>query len=478
MFFLTLIGLFLRLSYINKPEGLWNDEYVSWMISAVPFGNGFWEAVHNQCHMPLYYLYLKPFAHCSDLVLRLTSVVPAVLAILVMYLVGKEYSRKTGIFAATITSVLSFLVYYSQEVRLYSLLFLLSSILLLFTLRIIKNKSAYNIAGLIITSALVIFTHILGIIFVFFNSIYIVFKMKKLSLKILLPTILLCFLALPFIVHIMTMSPSSQWWGKFGYTNILFLFSDYLSPILTNHINAPPVFFYNLRLVFWLTVPTLIGITGIIFGIKNNKGITAVTLCTALTLILLAIFGKILLITKYSIEILPTLILLMSVGFERLKKTGLILFALFISFHIASIFTPYYVTKIPHPEGHKLVCDILNNQKPDKIIFTYYAPDRFSRYLNYKPDSQTSIDKNNRFEYTGDSAKIFNHIKKDETISVVFLNSISFLPQEYFYNQKIPEMYRTFSIIKYRLIKTLDKDFTDFKIDNSGEWTVITAKKQ
>ena len=125
MFFIILLGIFLRLSYIIKPEGLWNDEYVSWMVASTPFNENFWHAVLKQCHMPLYYLYLKPFAGLSDLILRLTSVFPSVLAIPIMYLIGKEYSKKTGILAASITSVLSFLVYYSQELRFYSLLLLL-----------------------------------------------------------------------------------------------------------------------------------------------------------------------------------------------------------------------------------------------------------------------------------------------------------------------------------------------------------------
>ena len=99
MYFITLIGLILRLTFLNKPEGLWNDEYVSWMVASTPFGEGFWNAVLKQCHMPFYYLYLKPFTGCSDLVLRLTSVIPSVIAIPVMYLVGKEYSKKTGILA-------------------------------------------------------------------------------------------------------------------------------------------------------------------------------------------------------------------------------------------------------------------------------------------------------------------------------------------------------------------------------------------
>jgi len=97
MLFITVLGCALRLAFLDKTEGLWNDEYVSWSISAIPFGKKFFEGILAQCHMPLYYFYLKFFIHFfgnSDLMLRLTSVVPGVLSIIVMYFVGKEFKDK------------------------------------------------------------------------------------------------------------------------------------------------------------------------------------------------------------------------------------------------------------------------------------------------------------------------------------------------------------------------------------------------
>ena len=73
--FIILFGFILRLINIDKPEGLWNDEYVSWFVASTPFCKGFWQEVLKQCHMPLYYLYLKPFSSGNDLILRLTSVI-------------------------------------------------------------------------------------------------------------------------------------------------------------------------------------------------------------------------------------------------------------------------------------------------------------------------------------------------------------------------------------------------------------------
>ena len=144
---IVLLGIFLRLIAIDKSSGLWNDEYVSYMIASSPLLSGFIDGIKSQCHMPFYYIYLKTFMvifNDSDLVLRLSSVFAGVLSIIVMYYTGLEKDKQTGMLCAAFTAISSFLIYYSQEVRLYSLLFLFSALALLFTLRLIQDANLKN----------------------------------------------------------------------------------------------------------------------------------------------------------------------------------------------------------------------------------------------------------------------------------------------------------------------------------------------
>ena len=482
LFFVLLVGCILRLSFINKPEGLWNDEYVSWYVANTPFREGFWQEVLKQCHMPLYYLYLKAFTHFSDIVLRLTSVVPSVLAIVVMYLLGKEYSKKLGLICATITSVLSFLIYYAQEVRFYSLLFLFSALALLATIKLIKNTSKKNVIFYCISMILILLTHVLGGIFVLFNTLYVFYKKKCFSKKILLYVLSCAVFLLPFGLNILKMLPSSQWWGHFSYTNILFLFSDYLSPILTNDINAPTVFFYNKSLALWMVLPLVVAFYPICIGIKKAKGLSLVAVLTVLTMSALALSGKIVFITKYSIEILPILIFVLALGLENLKKVGNILLAIFVLIHLSAFFTSNYVTKIKRTEGNRIPAEIIKARNPKNIIFTYYEPNRFSRYVDLKEKNIYYISKINRFEYQEQPERILENVKAGETVSVVFLDSVSFFDEDFVNkqkdNSKIPEMFLTFSHIKNSLVAELNNDFTDFKVDKLGAWTVITAKRK
>ena len=164
---IIILGLVLRLICIDKPDGLWNDEYVSWLIASTQ--NGFWDAVKSQCHMPFYYLYLKFLITIfgqSDLVLRLTSVFAGVLAIPAMYFLGKEKNEQTGLFCAGFTAISSFLIYYSQEVRLYSVLFLFSALCMLYTIKLIKKPDKKNIILCILFNFLISFTHTIGFVFV------------------------------------------------------------------------------------------------------------------------------------------------------------------------------------------------------------------------------------------------------------------------------------------------------------------------
>ena len=474
---IILLGFGLRLININKLEGLWNDEYVSWFVSSTAFKEGFLQEIVKQCHMPLYYFYLKPFAIFNDTVLRLTSVIPSVIAIFVMYLVGKEFSKKNGYICGTITSILPFLIYYSQEVRFYSLLFLLSALSLLFLIKLTKGKNYWKHFAL--TSVFILLTHVLGIIYIGLCLLYLAYKKKKLTTRILVYSLIPLICLIPFGINILKMIPSSQWWGEFSYTNILFLFSDYFSPILTNNINAPKIFFYSNNLLFisLILFPTLIALYFIVKGVKQKKWLVIVAIGVILATAILAISGKIVFITKYTIEILPTLILLLALGVNG--RFGYLMLSAFISFQLFSVFTPYYPAKTFRSEGHRLVCEELNKKNPDAILFTYYEPNRFYRYL--KLDSKMYyISKINRFDYKYETKNFIEKIQIGEKVSVVFLDSVSFIPGNWIEkakDQNLPEMFITFSEIRNFLIKELYINFTDFQVEKVGSWTVITAKK-
>lgn len=532
------LGLFFRLIGLDKPEGLWNDEYVSYMIASIPIGKGFFKGMLEQCHMPIYYLYLKSamvFFGDSDLVLRFTSVFAGMLSIVSMFFVGrKAKGNLAGIICATVTALSSFLIYYSQEVRFYSLLFFFSSLLLLFTLRLNKVQSKANAVGYVVSSLLVIFTHTIGFVFVFFNLIFTTVWLLKVSEKNLKPlfiawagVVLTGLLASPFVVNILLTSSFNQWWGTFTTAKLGFLFTDYFSPVLTNLVNSPDNFFYNRTFGFLLFAicPTLIAITGIVKSLQKReyRGLFLVCAATVGVLMIAALLGKLVFITKYSVEIYPVLILLMVVGLLEFKNRALTA-SLIAAFLLLNVFylnnNDKAVMKIRNNQGHKIVADLLNNaslNEGDVILTQYYDKSRFEKYFDFEKYIPISLNKGNFNQYIVESAPndnllkdgkamyksvfvndeneffkknldeiVINKMKKGQQLAVVVFNaSALFSPvqlksialDEKVYN-KTPFLFLVFSYLKNQTLKECMEKLRITRYETKGAWGVIVFEKE
>ena len=537
LWIITILGVVLRLLFINKAEGLWNDEYISWFIASQPLTDGFIENVKSQCHMPLYYLYLKFFMTIfgqSDLLLRLTSVLAGSLAIPVMYFAGCEKDKKTGIFVALLTALSSFLIYYSQEVRIYSLLFLFSALSLLFTLRLLKNQSKKNLTGFIISDFLILVTHTIGFVYVFFNILFIsVFLFSSdqrrsrgiIKLWLVIAGISLC--VSPLVLKIFTTHSFSQWWGSFTTAKFGFLMSDYFSPVLTNLVNSPERFFYNpnAEFIIFALIPTLIAAFWIIKSLvkdKLNIGLFLSSLLTIAVLCIAALSGKLVFITKYSIEIYPILLFLAACGAMSInnKIVRYIIISTFCLLQISYLAaSPISAPKIKRSQGHAIVADLINQEnlkKGDYIILEYYPQYRFEKYFNFSDYNVISIDKGNFPQYMspeGDYAKaykdgkelykesfgsnsnpwlkykiyteVINKIKPGQSVVVVMLNSVAFYPSnvmmaiasdEALY-KRIPLLFLVFSHIKTQVFNDLSENLDRIDFKSKGDWAVVKFTK-
>lgn len=536
MIFIAALGTFLRLIFIDKPDGLWNDEYISWSIASIPLGKNFINAVLSQCHMPFYYLYLKFFIHffgSGDLMLRLTSVLTGILSILSMYFVGKEFKdEKSGILCASFTALSSFLIYFSQEVRFYGILFLFASLSLLFTLRLGKKQNLLNLILYVLSNFLIIFTHTIGFVFVLFNLIFVSLwlikidqKQKKRIIITWSSLFLLFLLFLPFIYKIFTTQSYSQWWGHFTLSKIGFLITDYFSPVLTNIVSAPDNFFYNFNFgfVIFAIFPSIIAISGIVKALKTREykiwGLFYVSLAFILVLILSAISGKLVFITKYSIEIYPILIVIVGFGLLEFKKSWryflIFLFCFLNLFYILA--NPNSAPKMHRSEGHKIVANLIKNadlNPGDFILLNYYPQDRFKKYFDFSKYKVISINKANFPDYFGMDARkslligkdiyknifkssdniyfdkkleneVISRLKPNQKVSVVILKDVAMyspmqmqviLGSEKEYN-KTPFLFLVFSYLRNETLKDCLENLRIMRIEEKGSWSVITFKK-
>ncbi|MFP4403835.1 MAG: glycosyltransferase family 39 protein [Nanoarchaeota archaeon] len=161
---ILLLGLFLRL-YRYTSESIWLDETISIFLANqnILFIINFIDPTP-----PLFYILL----HCwtifgnSPQILKLLTILISTINIVAIYLVAKKlYSKKIGIYAALFVAVSPINVYYAQELRAYSLLFLVSTFLIYYYLcfdNSLKSKFLYFIFFIA-----TVYTHIYGLFIIF-----------------------------------------------------------------------------------------------------------------------------------------------------------------------------------------------------------------------------------------------------------------------------------------------------------------------
>lgn len=542
LFVMCIIGLFIRITALDKPEGLWNDEYMGWLISTEELWAPFFKKMIGNCHMPLYYLYLKAWTTIfgnTDLALRLSSVFTGILCIISTYFLGKEFKdKKTGIICALFATFSGFLIYFSQEVRLYNLIFIIGAWGAIFFIKSIRNLNKFNFLFYIFFNFLLLITHTISFVYVFFNllifSILILKRHHHFKAKIFIAyTVLLtCFAPLiPFLINVLTRETLSQNWGIFNLSKIAFVFIDYFTPIQTNITNSAInliTYFRTSNLtesIIFILLPISIA-TYFIYKAIKNKDLTlnSMLICSLLyfiSLIVAATLGKLVLSTKYTVEIYPILILVFATGittnFNKLSKTlSVLYFAIVVTFILTNPNAPQQLTR---PEGHKTPALLLKQAQiteDDYIISLYHQLYRFEKYLDFTPKNTIEIDKTNIAKYLMGKEyspfdlkhkgkeklrnsfmfkdekeinqrfdEIFENIPKGTKIIILIPNQVAFFTSLHL--PKIAEndvlytkteiMFMAFSYAKIKLLNSAAKYCSHLNTYNKGVWFVITFQK-
>ena len=135
---LVLLGALLRF-YRLGGQSLWVDEILTLKAANIGGSLGLHDVLSN-IQGPLHAVLIHFIARLStsEAALRCFSAVAGVATIPVVYLLGRDIAgRRVGLVAATLFTVSPFAVWYSQEVRNYSLLLFLSAVSTLAAWRII-----------------------------------------------------------------------------------------------------------------------------------------------------------------------------------------------------------------------------------------------------------------------------------------------------------------------------------------------------
>ena len=140
LFIILLIGAFVRF-YKLDFRSLWYDEAASLSFTEYSLGD-IW--THRYMAKPIYFILLRAWVNLfgySEFATRFLAAIFGVLSIFLIYKLAKAlFNYRVGLFSALILALSCYHIYYSQQVRNYTLLVLLGLLSMLFFIRILKEN--------------------------------------------------------------------------------------------------------------------------------------------------------------------------------------------------------------------------------------------------------------------------------------------------------------------------------------------------
>jgi len=160
-------ALILRLVHISS-QSLWLDESLGILFSQSPRAD-FFPLLRLDVHPPLYFMILRAvlFLGANPLILRLVSVVFGMAGLVVFYLaLSSETDNESLLLSLFFLALSPLAVHYSQEIRMYGLMFLLANLTLWAILRFTRKPELQQFLVFCLSSVLCLYTHYFAGVFV------------------------------------------------------------------------------------------------------------------------------------------------------------------------------------------------------------------------------------------------------------------------------------------------------------------------
>ena len=161
-----IVGIVLRFKGLTF-QSYWIDELFSVTVSNP--SNSFsymYDRTVTDVHPPLYQSLLWGWYHIfgfNEFSGRSLSAIIGSIGIFAVYLLGKEFfNKEVGLYAAILASINHFLIFFSQETRSYSLLFLLSTVSYVYLLKVLTTSSKNNFLLYLLFTIALLYTHYFG----------------------------------------------------------------------------------------------------------------------------------------------------------------------------------------------------------------------------------------------------------------------------------------------------------------------------
>lgn len=126
----------------------------------------------------LAHFWIKLFG-TEEVATRSLSAIFGVASIPLIYLIGKElFDRKVGLISAFLMAISQFQIYYSQDIRYYSLFVLMTLVSYYFFVIALRNRNIINLTLYVLTTVLLFYTHAYGVFVIAAQNLYFLLRWR------------------------------------------------------------------------------------------------------------------------------------------------------------------------------------------------------------------------------------------------------------------------------------------------------------
>lgn len=339
VFTLTVVVFVAARLYKLTDYSLWTDEIVSYIISSLGWNESFSAIIRDKVHPPLFYVLLKLWMGIggqSLLWLKLFPFFTSVAAVVPFYLLCRELNltASTRNISLALIAVNGYLIFYAQEVRMYSLLFFFTVVSSWLFARFLNCDRANERRALIFLffgNLFLIYTHYFGWLVVGLENLFLLFvyRRKFWLFSISSAALALCFV--PWIILIVNALVSGigpvdnlDWIKRPSVNSAFELLGVLGGPLDFRGSTIIRLFLYvgPIILLLWRSRSQIS-----VFGRRYQIITRWLTFCSILPIILVYLISslgpKSVWVHRYLIIIFPAFMLLAGMAFDSLRPAYL-----------------------------------------------------------------------------------------------------------------------------------------------------------
>lgn len=457
LIFSLIIGLGVYLRFTNLTfNSFWLDELFSIDFSHPT--RSFSEMLRltlEDVHPPLYqfllWIWLKLWG-VSEFNARILSAIIGVFTILVSYFFAKEfYNKKISLAVSFIFSTNIFLIFFSQETRSYQLITLLAMLSYMFFYKAIIYENKKYLYIYWIVTIICMYTHyfsffIIGTQIVFSIIYLLFFSQNKLYLiKTQIKTAVLFFISIvPLLPYILAVTEGDKFWWipkpsplyfldyihfYFGYGGLYVVFFTFLLTIhyvLTNDIEKKEKIFL-IMLFIWISFGYLLPY-------------------------LKSIIGSPLVQARYTIAIIPPIILLCIYGISKYKSWVQLIFLLAFTIFTGKVLFIDHHNSIYKQQYREALLYVSNNHKNLPIY-------------ELIPENGHSGNNTNHFQVYSNMLNLNLNIIDDTKFKIEKNEN------------KLPDCFWLVYSFYHPALKSIDNVLKMYKVDESSNLNIIYKKR-